>query len=158
MISASAVACLALSAVGTSACVPIPHRERQTPVVLGSLTTSGVPVAGVTVRVATIDEDPAPACSGKHVLDGTTDAEGRFQFQPIQQLTWSVFIGGIAHRFYEFEVCVRQDDGWIRLVRDKVYAAGDTVGGGPLGALGLTCESSKSVRRVFTCNRSRKLD
>jgi hypothetical protein len=148
---------LVLTVFAASSCVPFPHHERQTPVVQGKVVDSGMPLAGSAVRVGSIRSDAARSCAGDASVETRTDAEGRFRVGAIERRIWLVFLGGIAHKFYEWEVCIRQADVWVQAFRNKTYTTVGVAGAGPYGNFYLLCEDSPLDSQV-TCKTTSPFD
>ena len=138
--------------VTASACVPFPHRERQTPFVQGTLSIKATPVSGVRVRVVAMEEGSTMPCSGAKYGETTSNAAGRFQFDPIMARRFTTALV-MAHRFYEWEVCVNQNREWRRVFRNRNYTLVGVPGAGPMGVFVLKCESPVS-QTAFVCPTS----
>jgi len=112
----------------------------------GTLTRSSLPVPAATVRSAPIETDAGQPCSASRFVEATTDAAGRFHIQPIQRQGWLVTLGD---RPYAWEVCVRGDEGWVRVFENRLHSGS----GGLQGTYTLTCEASAG-QEAFKCNGS----
>ena len=81
-----------------SACVPLPHFETLAPATHGVLTRDGVPVAGAEIRVA--------ALGVSEVRVASTDAQGRFETEPIRMFHGTAVLLGDSVRAWSMRIVV----------------------------------------------------
>ena len=142
---------LVIVGVLTAACLPIPHKQRLTPTMEGTLTRSGLPMAAATVRSAAIEKDTSGrVCSASHFVETTTDAAGQFHIQPIQRQGWFVAMGD---QRYAWELCVKGDQGWTRVFQHQLHSGSTGLG----GTFTLTCEVATG-EDAFKCNHVAKFE
>lgn len=105
-----------------SACIPLPHKANLTPVVTGEIRAGGSPAAGVPVRaVAQPGDGP---CEGKHA-EAVTDGRGAFVLRPVRELQLFRTLV-MAHRFFEWNLCVRQEGTWRVVNSSRDYTLADS--------------------------------
>lgn len=130
-----------------AACFPMPHEEALTPLVQGKLVLGNKPVAGVAVRAVPL---PADRPCEEDYAEGRTDATGAFVLKPVQHTR--LFLHPMAHRVFEWNLCVQREGGWEVVNTSSDYTLGDTE---PYWISEITCDLS---RRVGACKEERNLD
>lgn len=129
----SRVICLVFACGFLSACIPFPHKASLTPVVTGEIRAGDSPAAALPVRaVAQPGDGP---CEGKHA-EAVTDGQGAFVLRPVRELQFFHTIV-MAHRFFEWNLCVHRNGAWEVVSSSRDYTLGDT---GPWWISRITCD------------------
>ena len=120
-----------------TACVPIPHRSNLTPGVAGSVTSHGVPIPSASLRlVASGNVSP---CEGA-TRDFKSTKEGLFYAPPIRQFNFFMVV--MAHKFFPWALCIRQEDSWAVLHHERTY----TVDAGLVWLEEISCDEGADWR------------
>ena len=102
-----------------ASCLPIPHRENDTPQIIGRLVVDGVPRSGMPVTLSVVRGDSL--CSLVHGRT-ITGPGGRFAFAP--KRSWSLWVFLVlAHKSYDWQVCLGPQQ--AAAYRASVYTPGD---------------------------------
>lgn len=117
-----------------SGCFPMPHKEAMTPLVKGNLLSAGKPVSGVAIRAVPLPSDRP--CEGDHA-EGRTDAAGAFVLKPVMHTR--LFLHVMAHRVFEWNLCVQREGTWEVVNTSSDYTLADS---GPWWISEITCDLS----------------
>lgn len=120
-----------------TACVPFPHRSNLTPGVAGSVTSHGVPMPSASLRL--VASSIAGPCEGA-TRDFKTTNEGLFYAPPIRQFNFFTVV--MAHKFFPWALCIRQEDRWEVLHHERTY----TVDAGLVWLEEISCNEGASWR------------
>ena len=126
---------------GLVGCVPIPHYSNLTPEITGVIEQSGKPLENIPVRVVSGEE--SEHCEGQ-VSDVRTNEEGKFYLAPIEQFNFMSVI--MAHSFFPWSVCAKNEESWVLLAKEKSYALADS---GPMQKFEVQC---KNLQPIVECH------
>jgi len=131
--------------------IPFPHVANVTPLVHGRIEKNGEPAAAVPVRVALGNEnDP---CGDRH-RDTTTNNRGQFAVRPLK--TFNFFLYMMAHRNFDWNFCVRANQGWSRVYQSREgYTLVDT---GPWWFSRVNCATASDKLSSLQCMEDSDLD
>ena len=100
-------------------CLPIPHRETETPRIVGRLVVNGAPTANIPVILRVTRGDSLCMIVDRR---GVTGERGRFEFAP--RRSWSLWVFLVlAHRSYDWQVCLGQRS--LPAYQATLYTIGD---------------------------------
>src|SRR5712691_8659715 len=137
------------------ACIPLPHRARMTPLILGQISQNGTAMDNASVRLSRAKVETGDPC-GNPFVETTTNAAGRFRLDPLEK--WYLFMPlGPADCAYRWRVCLRYEGRW------RTLSESDDFNGclvGPPGIEYLKCEwnSAQNSSSQESCDSQRDLD
>jgi hypothetical protein len=104
----------------------------RTPLIYGEVQGQAQLAPSTRLRVVALP-DSSP-CEGNHSVEATTDAKGAFLLCPDPDFQWLVRV--MAHRTFDWNVCILRDNVWTLVHTGSEYTLADT---GPRGFVELNC-------------------
>jgi len=130
----------------------VPHMANLSPRVLGELSGASGPMAAAPVKVAV--QTGGGTC-GEPSATATSQANGRFAIEPIRELRWLVVV--MAHRKFQWDLCVMRDGQWLLAKPHDDYTLVDT---GPAWVAIVRCrlEGDPGTASRFGCEEGHDWD
>ena len=117
-------------------CIPWPHRSNLTPGVTGTLTHHGTLVKGAALRL--VVSEGADPCKGESKEFKATN-DGEFYAGPIRE--FNPVLAVMAHTYFPWAVCIKEQSEWIAVHKDRTYTLADT---GPAFLIEMSCVRADS--------------
>lgn len=116
-------------------CIPFPHRVRLTPTTQGVVRTEQSPLASTLIRASASEDSEC----GEPFVETVTAPDGRFSLPPATKRQWLVIV--MAHRYFEYHICVEREGEWLVAHRSREYTLADS---GPWWKSHLDCKAYDS--------------
>jgi hypothetical protein len=108
-------------AVLLAACLPVPHRENETPHVVGRLVRDRSPASGIPVALSVTPGDSLCVAS---IGEARTQRDGRFDFPARRTWEWWLYLI-LAHRSYHWQLCVGPAGARLPAYQATIYTPAD---------------------------------